>query len=573
MTDQKVQATPCSGSAEPVIVALPRRTGWWRQQDGKAVLHGTGDISVSLAARLAALVENPLSTLNDIGRALKETGGFFALVIVTPYRTLLCVDRIRSTPLIWTVEKQGNAVVAQSADDLFAAAGKKPEKLDNDQALAVAMAGFTVGAHTLFSDCRTLLPGQFAVIDTRDGRSTTVEVGHYHRYAPWRNVPVADEGDAAAAERLSELTLEVLQDSIRKADGRPILAPLSAGLDSRLVVSGLKHLGHEDVICFAYGLAGNREASASRAIANRLGYRWAFTPYDNASMAKIFAGDRYQDFMRYADSLTSIHFPQDFPAITDLQEKGYLPEDGLVVNGQSGDFIAGNHIPKALVRESGIGTDQVIDALLAKHFTQWGFLTTRENTDRIGGLLRDALNHLTSDEGVSLDDCHPFGLYEASEFVDRQSKYVVNGQRTYDYLNLAWDLPLWHDRYLEFWETQPLARKAGQKLYRDMLFEQNWGGVWRDIAVNPSVINPPWMRPLRFLLKCVHAPLGRAQWHRFETRYLAYHMSALCGYAVRRWHEVASDTRSPRTALSFHIEDYLVKHGVDLGSLSRADAA
>ena len=551
-----------------VSVALPDGYGWRRTDRGNSRIFGKGDLSEAELARLASLLDAPGTSLEDIRRALTETGGFFALIVETPGRVLCCVDRIRSTPLIWHATDNGAVTVAQCADDLFDAEPEARTGRDAGQALAVAMAGFTIGEQTLYRDCKALLPGQFLLVDRTGDGPASLSTDAYHRYEPWRPQPESDESDDTACDSLAALTLEILEDTIRKADGRPILAPLSAGLDSRLVVSGLKHLGHENVICFAYGLAGNREAEASRAIAAKLGYKWAFTPYDNATMAKIFASDDYRSFMRHADSLTSIHFPQDYPAITALMEKGFLPPEGMVVNGQSGDFIAGNHIPKSLRKPEGQGLKDVIDALLAKHFTQWKFLNASEYEQRIAQCLEQEIAELAADEAVTLDEANPYGLYEVSEFVDRQSKYVVNGQRAYDYLGLSWDLPLWHDRYLDFWERQPLHRKAGQALYRHMLFEQNWGDVWRDIPVNATRLRPAWLRPVRFALKCAHAPLGRESWHRFETRYLAYHMSALCGYAVRTWREVAADKRGPRTALSFHIEDYLTHHGIDLDSVA-----
>ena len=51
------------------------------------------------------------------------------------------------------------------------------------------------------------------------------------------------------------------------------------------------------------------------------------------------------DYEAYADSLTSIHFPQDFTAIKHLHDNNIISKDSVIVNGQSGDFISGNHLP------------------------------------------------------------------------------------------------------------------------------------------------------------------------------------------------------------------------------------
>ena len=71
-------------------------------------------------------------------------------------------------------------------------------------------------------------------------------------------------------------------------------------------------------------------------------------------------------------------------------------------------------------------------------------------------------------------------FYEYSEFIDRQSKYTISGQRMYEYYGYDWRLPLWDDEYLLFWQKVPLNFKLKQKLYIEMLKKNNFGNVWGD---------------------------------------------------------------------------------------------
>ena len=57
---------------------------------------------------------------------------------------------------------------------------------------------------------------------------------------------------------------------MEQASNRQIAVPLSAGRDSRLVVSGLKHLGAENVTCYSYGPRGNFEGEIAKRICESL---------------------------------------------------------------------------------------------------------------------------------------------------------------------------------------------------------------------------------------------------------------------------------------------------------------
>lgn len=527
--------------------------GWSHAKHGTASLWFRGAVQTrrtdDLAAELAVL--DPA----ELPGWLDGLDGHFALVGHTSQYSVAAVDPVRSYPLIWA--RDGDLIVVDhDGPRMERRLGLGPEDIDRAMAGAVALAGYTIGDATLYRRVRQLGPGEYLVV--ANGRDT---VGRYHRWTPWQPIDATPSDLTSALSRLNE---QIIDKLVASANGRPILVPLSAGLDSRFVVSGLAQAGYRNVHCFTFGLAGNREAEMSRAIAERLGFDWHFVPYTPRAMQAAFGSDDHARYVAYSDSLTGMHFPQEYLSLTTLRAGGNLPSDAIVVNGQAGDFIAGNHIPSVLKAPANdltptVRRSRIVEALLAKHYKHWRALQSAERFNTVRRLLEAEIAAI-GDMPESADGDH--GIYEYCEFQDRQSKYVLNGQRIYEYLGLDWRLPLWDRAYLDFWEKAPLAAKCDEKLYRDVLLRDDWGGVWSDVPINPTRIRPGWLRPLRFGLKALHAPLGRAQWRRFETQYLDYWMATTCAYALHPYRRIARDRRGHASAIGWHIEAYLNGKGL-----------
>jgi asparagine synthase (glutamine-hydrolysing) len=209
--------------------------------------------------------------------------------------------------------------------------------------------------------------------------------------------------------------------------------------------------------------------------------------------------------------------------------------------------------------------DRIIGALLKKHFSLWQSLATPKNRARIAELLRASIARAGGTLGAPETD---HGLYEYAEFQDRQCRYVITGQRIYEFLGHEWRLPLWDNDYLQFWERIPLREKSGQSLYARMLENANWGGVWQNVPVNRKTIRPLSLIPFRLAAKAAHAPLGADRWHRFERRYLQYWMDATCNSACMPYGRVMRDNRGARHHIAWLAELYLGRHGVALDALA-----
>ncbi len=519
----------------------------------------SGDNAEGLARHLAAL------PCEDWTQTVAGLDGHFALVAMRGGEILAAVDRIASIPIFYGFDG-GAWRVDGNARRL--AAGLGATRVNPDAALALAMSGATIGSATLFDGIEALGAGETVLLTP----GQEPQRRRLYLYMPHPDHSISAD-DPELRRRLADVTMGIFEKTVASLEGRAVAIPLSAGLDSRLVACALKELGVENVTCFSYGRRGNFEAEGARRVAAKLGYDWVFVEHTPRQQAATFASGECRAFEAFADPLNAIPFHQDFYAVGSLRADGRIPGGTVIINGQSGDYIAGNHIPPSLCTVPGDSPGdlseearwvRITSALLDKHYDLWKILRNPENEARISRLLREEMETTGGGLGKQEND---FALYEMSECLNRQIKYVVAGQRSYEWHGYDWRLPLWDNDFLDFWKAAPLAAKAGRRLFRETFAECNWGGVWGGEWEFPQTITPSWLRPVRLAAKLMHAPLGHARWHRFEKNYFGWAMDEVCNYAVAPYGRVARDRRGHRNATSWHAEKYLAGKGLGFDGL------
>ncbi len=558
------QATSYPDATPPATacaIDIREEYGWRRVSHGAVTVWFKGWIEGLDAAALAARFAQERPSAKAIADFLASAIGHFAIAAAGPGWALAAVDWVRSIPLA-LAQVDGVWSIDDLPERLRQRAGLGVAHIDPDAALAIGMAGYTIDDAALYRGMSFLVPGELAFIE-----NGSVARHRYYIYRPWQVRPASSE---VLETRLKDLTLHLIERMLGTLQGRMLVIPLSAGRDSRLIASAARHLGYKNVRCFTYGRAGNFEAKASKAIAERLGYPWTFVPATIGKHRRFFESEDYSRYLDFADSGCSLPFVQDMAPLMELKASGYVPDDAVIVNGNSGDFISGNHVPESMwLPAEGLTEEarwqRIIDALLKKHFSLWRSLVTPGNNARVTKLLRDSIARV----GGALGDPEAdHGLYEYSEFQDRQCRYVITGQRIYEFLGHEWRLPLWDNDYLQFWEGVPLAEKAGQGLYARMLTRANWGGVWQDLPVNRKTIRPLSIVPVRLAAKLLHAPFGRERWHSFERRFFQYWLDPTCTSACVPYSRVRRDTRGARHHIAWLAELYLERHGIALDTLT-----
>ena len=158
---------------------------------------------------------------------------------------------------------------------------------------------------------------------------------------------------------------------------------------------------------------------------------------------------------------------------------------------------------------------------------------------------------------------------ESMVCVGRQSRLVTNQQRAYDFIGHEWRLPLWSEDFLNFWAEIPPKYKVEQKLYKDVLLENDWGGVWKNIDINNKLIRPHSLRFIRLFVKLLSVPLGKKNWHSIEKKIFYYWMHPSYNLTITSYWKVLFDKHGQRNVNSWTVEQYMNKSGFkNVGSVS-----
>lgn len=454
------------------------------------------------AAQAIAQAGGSIEKITQILSALKH---YSCGVVTDGDTTIAWCDHIRAWPLFY---REDNQSIASEAVKLLDA--KEGFKHDGVSALELVTSGYVTGRHTLHADIKALQPGELLVC--KNGRMETVKWFHY--------IPEPDntiQGQAAQQD-LGICLDNIFSEVIKRSNGRPIWIPLSGGLDSRIILCKLHELGYRNINTFSYGPRFNFESYYARKIARKLNIPWQFVPVSNKQARAMFTSPERLAFWNNAQNLKATPSMREYSAIVRLHEQKIMPNDAIIINGQSGDYITGNHISALWKTESDV--EKLFPALLKKHYALFPHLLTPENIKALTKRIKETIPEKALSQGWIAE--------EVWEYEGRQVCLVINGQRIYDELGYDWELPLWEKSLVDFYEPIPFDQKFGQKLYKDYLRTYNYKGLFP--AKEPSIWRWPipmlWVLPMAQLIGFIK---GSASKERF------YNLMKYFGHYSNQW--------------------------------------
>ena len=133
----------------------------------------------------------------------------------------------------------------------------------------------------------------------------------------------------------------------------------------------------------------NYESRAAKKISSKLGYSWKFCEINRVNIENFYKSNIFKEFILKTNDGVATQGIQDVYAIYHLMKAKYINKGDLIVNGNSGDFISGGHIPIELENYNNkkLAIKNILDLHIKKHYSLWGTLFNKKNKDIINKLL------------------------------------------------------------------------------------------------------------------------------------------------------------------------------------------
>lgn len=383
-----------------------------------------------------------IKTEKDFVETLCSLNGFFSVIVESENRIYAAVDRVTSTPLIYKVE-----------DELWIGDDYKPfvkneaqmEQLSLDQYLS---SGYVYGEKTLLKNVFQLRAGSFLAY-TKSNKNIKVE--NYYEYLPTR--VIAESNTGSHLKRLDKVHNLVFGRLVKNLNGRKVVLPLSGGYDSRLILEMLLRFDYRNILCVTWGRESDWQVKIARDVASKFDVDWLCVDQKFLEWREWSEKNGLNEQLRCSGTITNIPYVQENVLVKLLQRKGLLKEDAVFLNGNSGDFIEGDHLPNAL--NGNERNEVIIDLIMQKHSR----LAKLRNAD----LTRKEIDDQIDQFRLRNLDVRLF--FEFWEWAERQSKFVTKCIKPFEKAGFEWRMPFWENEIMDFWANIPIDVKKKRSLY------------------------------------------------------------------------------------------------------------
>lgn len=436
----------------------------------------------------------------------KKYNGHYSLLIKKNSFLLLLNDAIGSVPIFYTLKKK-KILISNCASLLL-------KKIRNKQAIEdqcnfLLNSGYTIGCESILKDFFCLAPNKVIIF----ANNKLIQHISLPAFCNKKN----NLNKSKLFKELEQITFSVFRDLIKSANGRQLVIPLSAGYDSRLILSFIRNLNYKNIICYSYGMSGNSETEIAKKICRKLKIKFIFDELLIREQRQFYESSFFKKFLDDSDNKNSIPIFQGLSTLYRLKKNKLIDKNAIILNGNTGDFISGGHL-SGFIKENKINRISVNEYIYKKHFSQWDTKNLM-----FKNLIMSRMNIERHKYNIYFKKkITDYEFFEIFEYLNRQAKYV-SSNRVNEFCGYEWRMPLWDSRFVNFWLKVNPKYKIDQNLYKSFLKKLNLGDIWGpNFPINQKKVYPVSIRILRNLLKLFFVFFGKDSWHKFDKIYLYY---------------------------------------------------
>lgn len=394
--------------------------------------------------------QNALAAVENMeawAEKLKDLAGFFSLVKHEDNKVFAAVDHIRSRPLFYAVNEQGFYLsdsaewVRQQVNDTV---------MDEFAKAEFQLTGYVTGRDTLYKHVKQLQAGECLVYADH-----TLAVERYYSFE--HSEPV-DYSEAALLAELDVVAKASIQRLISYANGRQIVIPLSGGYDSRLIAALLKEANYDNILTFTYGAKDNKEAAYSKIVADNLGLEWRFVEYTEALWQAAWQTDERKRYQLEGSNWTSLAHMQDWLAVKIMKEQGIVENNAVFAPGHC--CVTGL-IPPEIISKPSWDVNDTVENIIKAHFNLCP-VSKLNNNFYNEKVIRNKINNYLSGANTLESYIRKIMGFNWGE---RQSKFIGNSVKVYEFFNYDWWMPLWDKQFTGFWEKIPVKLRVNRVFY------------------------------------------------------------------------------------------------------------
>lgn len=375
--------------------------------------------------------------------------GLYSFVVETDSKVFCAVDRIRSFQFYYATENN-ELILSDSAHSVFDALSTVTA--DETSFDELKLSGiFISGPHTLCNEIRSLQSGEYFVYDKASG---TIETHFYYKIGG--DGTYHDWTDEEYLDRFSEVFDKACENLRIALAGRTAAVALSGGLDSREILLMLKRIKHEKVVCFTFGTKGHLDTELPKKIAEEYGYQWHFVEYLPSTWKKLRKDPDFVEYITTRHNMCTVTEIQEYAAVKQLTENEILPNDSVIITGNTGTIIAGK-LDRKFVDEQ-VNYQELLDFVKIRYYNR---------TD-----IPERLNERFEsyfDKTRANNSAESAAQFLNFNIMERQFKFCLSSQAMFASLGYEALLPVCDTNFLDFAKKVPLRLRMGKKLLRDFV--------------------------------------------------------------------------------------------------------